>query len=54
MTQKKKQPRAKVYVWPLLNDEDKLTIEDQCIAAGYDAKRWVRVGRVLCWEISNG
>lgn len=53
MTKKKqKQPKAKVFIWPNLTDDDKGEVEAQCIESGYTAKRWVRVGRVKCWEVS--
>lgn len=52
MTQKKKPSKAKVYVWPLLTEHDRDEVEGQCLAAGYENKRKVRTGRIICWEIS--
>lgn len=55
MTQKKEEKHiAKVYVWPFLNEYDFAQVENECIYAGYTAKRRVKVGRVVCWEVSNG
>lgn len=51
-THKKVARRAKVYIWPLLKDDDALEVEAQCVYAGYSGKRKVRVGRVICWEVS--
>ncbi len=54
MTQKEKQPNAIVYIWPMLNEYDAIQVENECIYAGYTAKRKVKVGRVVCWEVTNG
>lgn len=44
--------RAKVYIWPLLSLDEHDEVEDQLVGAGYEAKRKVKVGRVVCWEVT--
>jgi hypothetical protein len=43
--------RAPVYIWPLLSLDDHDVVEDQLVGAGYETKRKVKVGRVICWEV---
>lgn len=43
--------RAPVYIWPLLSLDDHDIVEDELVGAGYETKRKVKVGRVVCWEV---
>lgn len=49
---KVKLKKAKVYIWPNLNQDQLNEIEADCVYAGYTDKRYVSVGRVKCWEVT--
>jgi len=47
-----KKSKAKVYIWPGLPPDDAQEVEVQCALAGYRHKRKVKVGRVVCLEVT--
>jgi hypothetical protein len=44
--------KAPVFVWPTLTQETCDEVEADCVRAGYTSKRKVRVGKVICYEVT--